>query len=217
MPTHVVAQGDCIASIADRYGFHDPAALFDHADNAALKALRKLGSVLLPGDRVVIPERAEKWQESCATGKVHSFTLKRPVVHLRVLVRWTNGDPIAGKRYVLKVEGRPDVEGTTGSDGLVEAEVPAAALRGEIHVHWDGADVNWPLVLPVHIGHLDPLDTPTGVQGRLANLGYGCEITGELADTRDALAAFQREEGLEPTGELDDKTRDALRSRHEGF
>lgn len=56
------------------------------------------------------------------------------------------------------------------------------------------------------IGHLDPVETISGVQARLANLGHFAgaidgEASGALAA---AVAAFEREAGLDVTGDPND-------------
>jgi putative peptidoglycan binding protein len=73
--------------------------------------------------------------------------------------------------------------------------------------------------LALQIGSLLPASALEGAQSRLMNLGY---LTGEIdgswdAPTRKALQQFQREAGLEPTGELDPGTADLLVSVHDGI
>ncbi|MCA9706378.1 MAG: peptidoglycan-binding protein [Myxococcales bacterium] len=64
----------------------------------------------------------------------------------------------------------------------------------------------------VRLGHLDPIDALTGVQGRLANLGfYDGPIDGKESDLLElAIASFQDAHDLDPTGVLDDDTKAAL-------
>jgi peptidoglycan hydrolase-like protein with peptidoglycan-binding domain len=66
------------------------------------------------------------------------------------------------------------------------------------------------------LGAIDPIDELTGVQQRLANLGYPCGseqgTPGEL--TKAALRAFQKEMNLDGTGQLDDATRQKLKQVH---
>jgi peptidoglycan hydrolase-like protein with peptidoglycan-binding domain len=65
----------------------------------------------------------------------------------------------------------------------------------------------------VDLGQLDPYDSISGVQARLNNLGYGAgEVDGRLnARTERALRQFQRQQKLEITGRIDEKTCDKLR------
>ena len=57
----------------------------------------------------------------------------------------------------------------------------------------------------------------TGVQMRLKNLGYyDGEIDGALErETDGALRLFQKSQDLEPTGELDEATRQRLEQEHD--
>ena len=68
----------------------------------------------------------------------------------------------------------------------------------------------------VAIGGLDPIESVSGVQHRLSNLGYDCGgESGEAGDaTRAAVLAFQRAQKLKETGVIDDATRARLRDRH---
>ena len=62
------------------------------------------------------------------------------------------------------------------------------------------------------LGQHAPLTEAAGVQARLKNLGYDCAATGEDLDerARDAPRRFQRDCGLEATGEADETTRELL-------
>lgn len=46
MTIHRAAQGECLSTIAARYGFSRWQALFNHPDNAALEAQRKSPNLL---------------------------------------------------------------------------------------------------------------------------------------------------------------------------
>ena len=63
------------------------------------------------------------------------------------------------------------------------------------------------------LGHMDPVSENTGVQAILNNLGYdaGAENDGTIDEQfKAALMAFQSDNDLEPTGEIDDDTRSLL-------
>jgi hypothetical protein len=69
----------------------------------------------------------------------------------------------------------------------------------------------------VQLGSLDPLDTYTGQAQRLANLGFGRDVTGEdAAEFARALGEFQRSEEMTPTGRMDDATLEKLKQAHGG-
>lgn len=210
---HRVEQGDCLARIAKTYGFSDWRTLYDHADNAALRAKRKNPHQLFPGDEVHVPERADA-PRSVAAGQAHKFRLKTRRSVVRILVADEQHRALGGKKYRLTV-GEKKYEGTLGQDGLFEHEVDPAVDEGELLV-WLGDDN--PYAFTLKLGHLDPIEEIAGVQGRLQALKYlNGEITGVLDDpTRAALSAFQAQQGQEPTGDLDDATRDKLAQAFHG-
>jgi type VI secretion system secreted protein VgrG len=119
------------------------------------------------------------------------------------------------RKYQILVDG--DLyEGTTTPEGLVEKEVPEEAKSLQLVV-WlgeypTGEKRSWVLARV-------PVTPPTDVKGaqvRLQNLGYRSgDATGILDDgTKKALASFQSDAGLPPTGMLDDATAAKLAETH---
>jgi hypothetical protein len=216
MPTvHRVQQGECLASIAHRYGVMDWRRILDHPDNDALREKRPDPHVLAPGDTVVVPDKEERVAD-VATGKEHKFKVKLPRVKLRLHLHGRDGEPLAGKRYELTVAGST-VSGTTAGDGLLEEEVPADATTGTLRVFASDDDPEHGTRIELAIGHLDPIDHDEGARARLRNLGFLVKSGADDADGRSlakALRWFQKQHGLEVTGELDDATADALRGAH---
>jgi hypothetical protein len=232
--------GDCISSVAATFGVAW-ATIWDHPNNADLKKKRKDPNILKEGDVVHVPDRRQK-EVAAATGQVHSFVLKRAKAKVRLRVveeprpaskpqkagprpdrkNPTTEDPEPDKTpledrprkdlaYVLEI-GTLTYEGKTGSDGYLEHEIPEGARSGRLIL--DPGTPN-ETVVPLNLGHLDPVDEVSGVKQRLANLTFPCgtgdEATPELAA---ALRAFQAKHGLDVTGEIDDATRNALREAH---
>lgn len=201
---HVVRQGECIESIALAAGYL-PDTLWNHPDNAQLKRERKDPSLLLPGDRVQVPDPRPK-QESAADGQKHRFHRKGLPSKLRVRIL-RDGEPRKNEPYTLNIDGRLS-QGSTDGDGVVEVPVPPNAQQGTLIVGQDEKDQQ---KFELRLSGLDPVASITGVQQRLGNLGYPCPASGVLDEpTRSALADFQRAFDLEATGEPDRKTRDKL-------
>ena len=66
----------------------------------------------------------------------------------------------------------------------------------------------------LRLGYLDPIETMSGIQARLRNLGYyGGVVDGNSNRlVEDALRTFQKQVGLSSTGQADEATLDALKS-----
>ncbi len=198
--------------IAHQYGFSDPLALYDHPENAELKARRTDPNVLAPGDRVFIPEYELKEVER-PTGAQHRFVAKRPNRRLRLEVQRADGSPMGNVEYELKF-GSVSARGRTSSDGRIEIAIPVDARNARLTL--DG------IAMGVAIGDLDPVrEAPDsgigGIQARLQNLGFGCsDRSGELDEaTRAAIERFQKSSGLTVTGVPDEAFLAALEREHQ--
>ncbi|MFZ5758216.1 MAG: peptidoglycan-binding protein [Thermodesulfobacteriota bacterium] len=210
MATHIIKKGECLSSLAERYGFHHPDVLHSHADNSALKAKRDNPNVLCPGDRVAIPDKTPK-EESGADGQKHRFKAKGIRTHLRLLVEDVAGTALAGRPYTLEV-GREEFTGTTGGDGLVEHLVTAAETRGRLTVWLDDAKTS-SLVWPLEIGALEPHTETRGLQARLNNLGFTCGKADGIVGpkTKAAVRAFKQKNGLADNDTIDDATKNKIK------
>lgn len=203
---HTVRQGECLATLAARYGFDDPDAIFGHAENGDLRQARPNRHVLRPGDRVYIPEPPGR-AARCRAQVTNRFVGRRRRVRLFIQLRDAAGAPLANRRYQLAVAGET-MEGQTGRDGEVDERVDALAQVGELRVY-DAAGERALRVQRIAIGHLDPIDDEGGIAARLTNLGYP-----QMTSLAERVALFQTAEGLEPTGGIDDATRARIEERH---
>ncbi len=202
-----IRQGDCLTSIALAQGF-DPKTLWDHPGNAALKEQRKSMHALLPGDQLEVPPIEER-EESVATGSVGRFKLSVGPVKLKLRLT-RHGEPRANEAFELLFENDATITGTTNGDGWIDQPIPAAATRATLSLQ-DGAEI-YTLLL----GHLDPHDSPSGIQQRLRALGFYFGAVDEDVgpQTQAALRRFQEKQGLEITGEADESTVNALRDAY---
>jgi N-acetylmuramoyl-L-alanine amidase len=243
MPEHTVRDGDCIASIAEQYGIFWQ-TVWDHPNNASLKQLRKDPNILKSGDTVFVPDLREKW-ETCATEQRHCFVRKGVPAKLRLrLMREPESEqrrqppqatqyphpkdlsaqdpqsqeqaredePRANVPYIIRIDGSIS-QGSTDSQGKLEISIPPGATSGQLIVEpGTPQETN----IPIHLGHLDPIDTVSGVKQRLANLTFDCGDTSddETETYAEAIRAFQRKYGLDGTGEMDEQTRQKLQDVH---
>jgi len=216
--TYKVKQGDCLSSIASRYGFKSYRSIYDHPQNADFKKRRPNPNLIYPGDELYIPALEVKDQNG-ATDKLHSFRVSKPMVKLRIKLLDRDREPYKYKKYQIQIDSPPRTcSGHTTAKGLAEALIPAEATAGKLQL-WltDDADDQASIEMPLQIGHLDPAEEITGVQARLNHLGFACGAADGIVGpkTRAALKRFQEEYGLEETGEIDDATRDKLAELHD--
>jgi len=207
MPVHhTVTQGECISSLADRYGFF-PDTIWNDPANSDLKRERKNPNVLSPGDVVVVPDKRVK-EETGGTGQMHRFRKKNTPAMLRIRFLDDEDRPRGNMRYTLEIDG-DNYEGSTDSDGKIEHPIPPGAKKGMILLGNED-------IIPLSFGELDPVENTSGIQARLMNLGFDCGgVTGEMdSRTREALKGFQGKYGLSPSGNVDEDTKTKLLQIH---
>ncbi len=207
MIRHEVTQGECLSSIAARYGFGWQ-TLWNDSANAELKKNRKDPNILFPGDVVMVPEvKARK--ESCASGALHSFVCKSTIEPIRIKFLDELDKPLANQKYELVIEGKTRT-GSTNGDGELTEKIAPRVKSAKLFLGDDRREYT------LQLGALDPITEVAGVQERLRNLGYDTGKPDGISgpQTSAAITAFQAEQGLEPTGEVNDDTLSALTDRH---
>lgn len=207
---HTVVEGDSIPSLAAAAGLF-PDTVWNHPANAALKEKRKNMNVLFPGDVVFIPEKRRK-QVAAAMDQKHKFRRKGVPVRFRIQL-FDVETPHSSVPYVLEA-GQEKFEGTTTQQGVLEHWVAPDVREGTLTLRTKAGD----RVIHLQFGHLDPIEEVEGIQKRMFNLGYLREPfqRGELDEpTRDALRSFQRRFQLDETGEPDNPTRHLLDRYHD--
>src|SRR5262249_15208246 len=149
-------------------------------------------NILLPGDRLYIPELELKTVDA-GTDKLHTFCLKTFQTKVRVrVVEWVLADgadpittsetdadsgtsqnqedcratlqPRANLPYQLRIEGQL-FSGHTNADGWIENHmVPPNALEGRLILEPDTVRA---YEILLHLGYLDPVGEESGVCQRL--------------------------------------------------
>lgn len=211
MPIHRVRKGEHLQFIARKYGLPWK-KIWNHQENKALRDVRKTPDILLPGDKIYIPDKESK-AESLPAKQKQQFRFKQAKVKLRLRLTDDFGEPLSGLSYALWIPGGKTLEDKLGDDGLIDQEIPANTRKLKLNL----VDMNASFDLVV--GELNPIGRVSGVQQRLQNLGY----TPGRADnkigprTRAALMKFQAAEGLPITGKADKATRQKLQEVHDGI
>lgn len=205
---HTVAVGECVSSIAEQYGFFSE-TIWNEPANASLKQKRNNPNMLVPGDRLTIPDKRMK-EATKPTDARHKFRKKGVPVKFRLQL-FSGETPRANQDYTFILDRRILLSGTTDGDGVLFAEIPPGVKEGKVEIGTDHFEV-W-----IDFGTLAPIDTLQGIQQRLCNLGYSCEpAERQINDSiRKALRRFQKRFGLERTGEPDLATRQKLQEMHD--
>jgi len=208
MKTHIVKPGECIGTIAIRYGFRNWQTIYEAAENKEFKKRRPNPNVIFEGDEIVIPNKGQK-SEFCLTEQKHTFRVSITKWLFRMEMRDDELNPLDGEPFELHIDGVLVCRDTTGAEGLIEVPIDACARTGTLV--FMGEDIE------LHFGGLDPTTRVTGIQQRLRNLGYqaGAVDGSPRARTASAVAAFQADRGMEVTGRIDDDVRRELLKLHD--
>lgn len=208
---HIAVQGECVAKLAARHGFF-PESLWLLPANSSLRQRRDSLYVLMPGDPVAIPARRLASAPVAASARLVVRRLGIPeYLHIRLLD--AADVPRIGVRYLVAIQVEngtvmPDVPGETDGEGFVSVPIPPGATLATISLD---AALDLPPIT-ARIGHIDPIDSISGWQERLNNLGFDCGPADGIAGekTAEAIAAFQRKRNLPASGAINQDTRAAL-------
>jgi hypothetical protein len=208
MVPYVIRDGDYLSRLAFRLGF-DADAVWNHPKNDEIRGLRA-PDVLCTGDILYVPRKVPKGMP-LRRGTTNRYEAKVPSTTFEMNFD-RDDQPLANAHYTYTIEG-VEADGTTDGEGKVSFEVPITC--GEVVIAFP--DVG--LTTTIRVGHLDPVDEPSGARQRLKAMGYlkGRPTGDETLDDQalaDAIREFQADNGLEVTGVLDEATKAKLREAH---
>lgn len=208
---YVVRQGDCLSSIAAHFGLPNWHVIYDAPDNKDFKKKRPNPNLIYPGDELVIPD-TKPGNESIDTGSVHTFQVTLPLTDLKLKVFDDIGDEPTKANYELRILGLPEPITGALANGLIDTKIPAWARQGHLVITSaeDGSIIE---KVDLQLGGLDPVDTISGAQIRLQQIGFDCgPITGEMTPAMEGtLRLFQRVYKLTEDGTLNAATQDKLK------
>ena len=204
--THVVRAGEHLATIAHDAGL-DPDDVWNHPKNKELREARKDKNILCEGDVLTLDVEEQK-PIPLKVGQANRYSAMVPEIETHLRFADARG-PFAGEAYVVEGLDEP-IKGTTDGDGKLTINAPVTAKVAKVRFEKRG------LSFSALLGEMDPITEPSGVQLRLALLGYfKGPASGELdAATTEALRAFQKAKSLGSTGAMDQPTLEALKAAY---
>ena len=208
---HTVAQGETLLRIAKQYGYQTSKALYNHPSNAEFKALRPDPNLIYPGDKITIPPKKEKFIP-LRTNSINSFVVQNEKEYFRLQIIHEDGDDITGKRIVITI-GSQTIDTVLPSNGLIEVELTENdSLTGQVDLYLKEDQSSPSESFTAQVGHLDPIDTLSGVQARCNLLGFDCGTVDGIngSKTKAGVRDFQYEHDLEVDGIAGAKTKAKL-------
>lgn len=224
---HKVKRGDTLSFIAEKYNT-TVEKIWNSAGNSKLKQKRDSPDILFSGDVLTIPAIEEKNEDA----KLESNNKFYCDVNFgEIIIKFLKYEkPRENLKYAAFFEKSCFSNDDKVDDtGVVAHEVNFEEKMGVINLFPEKDSAYIAEKYTLKIGELDPLDTISGIQARLKNLGYYFENENKFPSigsekpykdedmdihTKNALAVFQIENDLEPTGIYDDKTKDKLKVIH---
>jgi hypothetical protein len=202
MQPYVIRQGDYLLRLAQKFGF-DADTVWNDPKNAQLRQAGRLSqdqNILNPTDMLFIPNPAPPVMHRLNMGTTNTFTAAAvPTVTVTHQFRGDDPKTYASKAY--SISELSDLTGlTTDENGVLTFQTPTTLMKATV-VFSDTGE-SWVLA----IGHLDPIETLSGIFQRLQHLGYIAENlpfdSTNLDLLRAGLIAFKNAESAsasEPT------------------
>jgi hypothetical protein len=197
---YTVKQGDYLSKIASEHGFFDHLTIWNP-------------SVLFPGDTLFIPDK-QQTPFPRPTGNKHTFVVKRERLKLRVVLEDQYEKPVAGAKCKVTIDTE-DKDLTTDGKGKFELNIPLKAQTGALVIDSDDTPYDGEF-FSLRIGELDPVETLSGQQARLDNLGYfpGSSDRDDDPAFLSAVEEFQCDHDLTVDGKIGPKTQAKLKQVH---
>lgn len=165
MNPYVVKQGDFLLQLAYEFGF-DADGVWNDPSNDEIRKARSEPNILFPGDLLHIPQANKPPVHSLETGQTNSFVAPAaPTVTITQKFVDPDKDSYVSKAFT--VQELDQLTGlSTDEDGT--ATFPAPLTLDVATIVFTESGETWKLL----IGHMDPIETRSGIFKRLQNLGY---------------------------------------------
>jgi len=211
---HKVQPGECLISIAQKYGIVDWRTIYNHPENEAFKELRKNPNMICPKDEVFIPN-LEGAKVKGVTNKKLTFVLKQAKAYFSVRLTNSKFEPLKDISYTLSVyKSEKDLkeeplqrfdDQKTDEDGFVEQLLPKGAKFAILEYAPYANRPSLILKKRFFIGELDDPRTEEGMRSRLNHFGF-FSGEGRFNDESKELFAKQLDGFKEKYGLDDDES-----------
>ena len=205
--THRVLQGEDVHSIAASHCIGRKwREVWESPENQLLRERRPDPCELLPSDEMIIPARLLERFE-LTTGQRHHVDVEIAMSHVDLVLYDSRRRLLRRRAVAIEWAGRGSpIELNTDADGHARFSLPTSSPYAVLTVDAtpEGSSEQVSLRWWIHMRALDPSDTQSGMDGRLANVGM------TAASVRHSLGASGREDIDEATrlaDFLDKKTR----------
>jgi hypothetical protein len=184
--------GQCLSSLAVENGMAWD-KIWEHPGNRDLKRMRRHPNLLLPGDRVTIPERKVYKTEKDVD---HIYTYKLTPFKCDLQLRFTVfGMPRENEEYLVLHEKTEIASGKLDKNGMLQVNPPRGCSSVTVLIGPKKERFEF------EVRGLAPVTEPRGIQQRLWNLGY---FHGRLGDefnseTEAAFRAFMTKNDITPS------------------
>lgn len=206
---YTVRPGDYLSKIAHAHGFSDWRVIYDHPENEAFRRLRPDPNLIMPGDRVFIPEH-DPHAMPAQTCQHARFRTQHPDDYLELVLKDDQGEALRHTPYQLTVGGqvRP---GVTDGQGKLRQQIPAGAASAVLSILGCRLDLRIGELLSMNDA---PDEGLLGVKQRLCNLAYHPGPADDVLDdaTRDAIRRFEREHELPALSDISGMLKQRLRT-----
>jgi hypothetical protein len=201
MQPYVIRQGDYLAKLAHKFGF-DADAVWAHAKNAALREARTDPNILAPTDILYIPEPGPTKWWALKTGTTNTFVSDCPTK--TITIQFLDHHLASRSCIIAELDHLTGL--ATDGNGRLKFEVPVRLMVATVTL----SDLEEGVTCVCRIGHIDPLNSLSGIWQRLQNLGHVHPDLdpSDLAAVRTGLRALKYSlpegpGGSESNGDLD--------------
>jgi hypothetical protein len=178
---HTVVQGECLISIAQKFGIANWRTIYDAPENEAFKKLRKTPNMICPGDVVYIPTLTGTKQPANLNKKT-TYVLKKAKGYLSICLVDSKNNPLPDIPYDVSFykserdkKGEPLLEikdKKSDADGYVEHQLPKGAKFAVLTYSPYPTRPSLKQNMGLKVGELDDPSTQLGMRSRLNHFGF---------------------------------------------